>query len=54
MQEVTALAVADNGDEKEFTFELHDNATDKEKLDKAFEIAYCEIFYNLKEVSVID
>ena len=50
MKRIDAVAIS-NGKKKEFSFEIEDNATEKEKSDKAFEIAYCR-FIDLEEVKI--
>lgn len=47
---VNATAVV-NGEEDEFYFYVQDSLTDKEILDKAFEIAYCK-YTDLDSVTV--
>ena len=51
VQSINAIAIHDNGEEYEFDFEISNNATEKDKVDKAFEIAYCK-FINLEEVRI--
>jgi len=51
MREIKAIAIADD-EEHEFYFEIADEATDMQVLDKAFEIAYCK-YMALDEVTVI-
>ena len=51
MMEVSAVAVLEDGEENEFVFEIERAATDKEIVNKAFEIAYCK-YINLDRVMV--